>query len=524
MGRNPRHFLERNGRYFARLTVPAPLRPYLDGKRELRKPLGPDRRMALRKHPIAVAELMQKITAAERRAAEAQGIPETPGRYPLSDAQIALRNYIDRLQQDARARTELPAYASMGIDDRYVATLRAGMAGLATNAELEELVGHRIEHFRKIGNTTVEHGTPAWRGLAMTLCISEYEALSRLVERDEGDLTGTPVHPMLRDGVLAHDEEPPIPLRHLFEDYLDHLATLGRSPRTIRNWRAVYDNLRRFLRHDDARRITRQNMIAWRDEIATTRSAKTVSETYLGAVRAAFNWAVSEDRIAENPVDKVRQRAAKEVRSRSKGYTDLEAQTILSYSRAHAPAVEHGRVREAPSTTAARRWGPILAAHTGARITEIMQLRKSDLRQEDGIHVLRLSPEAGTIKTGHYRDVPLHPQLVELGFPEFVAEAPDGALFYIAKADEVRLDKAEHQGNRIAAWLRKANLVPSGVQPNHAWRHRFKTVAREVGISDRVADAICGHAGRTAGDNYGDVSIKARARAICQMPPDELDG
>ncbi|SFD91739.1 tyrosine-type recombinase/integrase [Roseivivax sediminis] len=151
--------------------------------------------------------------------------------------------------------------------------------------------------------------------------------------------------------------------------------------------------------------------------------------------------------------------------------------------------------------------------HTGARITEIMQLRKADLRQEDELYVIRLSPDAGTIKTGHYRDVPLHHQLVELGFPEFVAAVPEGPLFYSGKADEVRLDKAEHQGNRTAAWLRAAKLVPTGVQPNHAWRHQLKTVAREIGISDRVADAICGHAGRTADDNYGDVTVKARARA-----------
>jgi integrase len=61
----------------------------------------------------------------------------------------------------------------------------------------------------------------------------------------------------------------------------------------------------------------------------------------------------------------------------------------------------------------------------------------------------------------------------------------------------------------LSDWLGSLDVVPEGVQPNHGWRHRFKTLGRELGYSDRVVDAICGHAGRTAGDNYGDVTLEA---------------
>jgi site-specific recombinase XerD len=45
----------------------------------------------------------------------------------------------------------------------------------------------------------------------------------------------------------------------------------------------------------------------------------------------------------------------------------------------------------------------------------------------------------------------------------------------------------------------------------HGFRHRFKTIGLEAGISTRVLDAIQGHAARTAGDSYGDVTVKAMA-------------
>lgn len=44
--------------------------------------------------------------------------------------------------------------------------------------------------------------------------------------------------------------------------------------------------------------------------------------------------------------------------------------------------------------TAAKRWTPLLAAYTGARIGELVQLRAEDVRHEAGIDYIRITPEA----------------------------------------------------------------------------------------------------------------------------------
>lgn len=49
-----------------------------------------------------------------------------------------------------------------------------------------------------------------------------------------------------------------------------------------------------------------------------------------------------------------------------------------------------------------------------------------------------------------------------------------------------------------------------------------RTLAREQGRSDRIADAIQSHAGRTASDDYGDVSLIAKARVIDALPDYDL--
>lgn len=50
---------------------------------------------------------------------------------------------------------------------------------------------------------------------------------------------------------------------------------------------------------------------------------------------------------------------------------------------------------------------------------ELAQLRKQDVSLRGGVWVIRITPEAGTVKTNEAREVPLHQQVIDLGFPAF---------------------------------------------------------------------------------------------------------
>ena len=71
--------------------------------------------------------------------------------------------------------------------------------------------------------------------------------------------------------------------------------------------------------------------------------------------------------------------------------------------------------------------------------------------------------------------------------------------------------------NRLAEFARAVVQDPN-VAPNHGWRHRFKTIAREVGMDPHVRDTIQGHAPQTVGDAYGEVSVRAMAEAMSKVP------
>ena len=478
-----RHFLNRNGRYFARVVIPVELRGYLDGKTELRVALGGDRRIAERKLAGAVAEIMAQISAADRRRAIAEDQPIASGRYPLTDAQIARQFYDFRLGLDEEARNTMQGYGLVGIDDGFVTELKRGLAGQATDAALDRIVGPVIDHYRRIGNTTAVRGTSEWRSLARALCQASLEVIAREFERDEGDFTGVPNAPLLVEVSAPAPDEPSLSIMGLFDDYVSSRQRLGGGKEIGTRWRPAFKDFVSYLKHDDAKKVAKQDVIAWRNDLGQKLSASTISKVHLTAIKSVFEWAVREDRLAHNPAKGVRQEVVRQAHGREKGYTLSEATAILKLAAEYVPTPYNGgSPRELPQTSAAKRWVPFLMAYSGARVAELTQLRKGDIRQESGIYVMRITPEAGTVKTNAYRDVPLHPALAEDGFLSFVSACPDGPQFYSAEGRGDPLKRAKTVGNRIAEWLKSASLVPENVAPNHGWRHRFKTVALEEGL------------------------------------------
>jgi integrase len=269
---------------------------------------------------------------------------------------------------------------------------------------------------------------------------------------------------------------------------------------------------------DDARRLTADEVIAWRDAKLTKLSPKTVKDVYVASLKSVLGRAVEDRKLSENVAANVKVRMSAAPVLRERGFTESEATAILKVCKDYAPLHHDNPAnRESTHVTAAKRWGPWLCALSGARVGEILQLRKSDVRQAENIHFLHITPEAGTVKARMYRDVPIHPQLIDLGFMDFVARSEDGPLFYAHSADPAKLP-AQAVSTRVAKWLQGLNLVPDGVSPNHGWRHRFKTLSREAGLDPRVVDGIQGHTGRTASDGYGDVTLRTKTAAIEKLP------
>ena len=509
-----RHLKVKGGRFYARVAVPKSVQAIL-GRTELVTAIGGERRDAMRALPGAVAVLQGQIALAQRQV-ETPEVEALVRNVTLSTA--AKEHFRQELEADDRERSAAINIDAMRLSrSAYANRLRLAVAGAVELEELEALIGYAADDLDRKGLAPKVPRAELLRSLAEV----HLDALAVAESRDEQRIRAPePKSPLLTEPEPSNQDTKPVPLKTLFRDYLASRRALGKHRDGARKWETAVDDLARFAGHGDALQITKRNLLDWRDHLLKSGKApKTVSDSYLAAIRAILRWAFDNDRLPSNEAENVRQEVPKTQRTRERGYTDTEAEVVLNASLNYrSPVAANAANRESGPIAAAKRWLPILGAFTGARPTELAQLRKQDIRNEDGRWIIRISPDAGTVKAGGYRDVPLHPQLVDLGFASFVHGAKDGPLFHNATEPTGYVKAARATSGRVSQWLQEQGLVPKDVQPSHGWRHRFKTVARDQGADPRIVDAIQGHAPRTAGDGYGDVTVTAKARVIDSLP------
>ena len=237
--------------------------------------------------------------------------------------------------------------------------------------------------------------------------------------------------------------------------------------------------------------------------------------------------------------------------SEPRGYTDEEAALILAAAAANDDPLFH--------------WVPLLLAYSGARVAEIVGLRACDVKVIDGIVCFHVTPEAGRhVKTrDSIRLVPIHRAVLDAGFRQFVATKTGTERLFATSSPRAQKSKAQRDVpvlirrnpktgkavppppkksvpsaataesiavlkpgktsvERLRRWIRDdiAGLVVGAkhnLPPNHAWRHRIKTKARDAEIDSVTIDAICGHAPGSVGAGYGEVSVTAKAAALAKL-------
>lgn len=510
-----RYLVKRGDSYWARVVVPVKLRPVI-GKNELREPLGSNRKIAEKNLHGAVARFHEILKKAEEG--------HRTSHKPLSLSELAHAHHAEELALEERVRTAKDEHGKPLFDrapelfrDGYIKALRKVTAGHASDEEAGAVIGWAIQKFQTRNNISTRIGTDEWRKLASVLAGVQIDAIERTREAEQMGVADEPKHPLLKKPPQPRTED--ITLTSLFNGYIRELKASGKGGEAEKRWKSVITDLKRFLKHEEARRITKADLVRWKDAKLETLSAKTVRDVHMGAIKAIFQWAADNGRLEANPAQGIKVRVGKRVTTREKGFNDAEALAVLKAAKNYKPTKRSNpRTSESETLTAAKRWTPWLCAYTGARIAEMTQLRKEDVQERNGIHYLRITPEAGSVKSGKHRDVPLHPHLIEMGFLEFVASCADGPLFFSGPPTPGKQHPSKTVAGRVGNWIRSLNIIDPSIAPNHGWRHRFKTVGIEVGMHGRTLDAIQGHAPRTAGDDYGDVTLTARHKAIWMHP------
>ena len=385
--------------------------------------------------------------------------------------------------------------------------------------------------------------------LALAVSKAGVQAKEALERRADGDYSPDPKAERFPKW---EEVEPKITVRMRSLTVAKHFTKFaddcGLSQATRKRWRPALENLAEHIQDDNLVAVTPALLLTWKEKLrgppstepATKRqqgrlSPRTIRDVYFASGRSFFEWAKENHKLTRNPFDGMRIRVPKGKVTRNPSLSDDEARIILT------EAMKGREGRESEEYGSAKRWIPWVCCYTGARVNEITQMRCMDLKkvriEGEDVWVLHITPDAGSVKNLIARDVPLHPHLVEMGFPEFVQRRGSGDMPVFYNPSRRRNGTEQNPQNKkvaekLAAWVREMGslqgddptLQHPDLMPNHGWRHRFNNVARRAGMDPEVRDGIKGHAPRTEGEKYGGViPIEAKWAGINRLKRFTLD-
>lgn len=298
------------------------------------------------------------------------------------------------------------------------------------------------------------------------------------------------------------------------------------KPKTAKRYLGVMNALMAFVGTRNVLSVTVDHMFAWKKHrIDAGIDPGTILHIDLAVPRSIFGWAKGERHMPSNPAEGVTIMVPGKPKLRERGYTLPEALKVLRGTLVPSS----GKV--SPERAASRRWVPWLCCYTGARVNEMTQARGDDVYEEPvpggpGVWVIRITPEAGSVKSNEARVVPIHPHLMEQGFLEYARKMGSRPMFYDpsrARGGTAAHRQSDKSGEKLAEWVRKEiGLTDKGIMPNHAWRHRFRSVGRSLKVPTDVLNALDGHAAESVADTYGDFWPQTLFEAVAMFPRYEL--
>jgi integrase len=407
------------------------------------------------KTPAMLWEL-QAVTQAPLYALKLSGGPAAPP---------APRSALDGLSQhEAAALADLNSYrdadAAASLATRYRATVLPLVVAEA----------------RKLG-LTFDPSAPGARE-ALSMALQHYrQAAEAVVARDAGAVVLTP--PEAPAVVPAK----PIKLREVFTRWK---ASKTRTDDSVAGYERALVLFEEFTGNPDLIKLARHEGDSFRAFLLGKGTATKTAHGRLTAVKTLLKYATQElELIPRNPWAGLKMETT--TTNKRKPWSEEQLSKLFAgelFTSYTLPA-------EWRAGKDAAYWIPLLALYSGARVSELCQLTVKDIDARGSVPMLSITDEGEgqQVKTSAgVRTVPIHSELIRLGFLDYVGTLPpEGSLW---PALRQRKDKP---GGYFSDWFGKYRNAHGLGHDFHSFRHTVRSELVEAGISEPIIDRLCGH-------------------------------
>jgi len=484
-----------NGVYYFRMGIPADLRPFMGGKREIKRSLGLKDREAAK---ALIPDMTKTAHALLKQAARDKSVDASVDKPALIPAKPA--SQIDRERREWEADQE---QAELAADDLFASDMEAEALGPIMDAIAEGIdpdaspADIAKAARRLIGEEREKAGLD--RDALLASVVSRYNKVARASESQN-------------QAVEYSDHGRGI---YLDTDILDGWAA-ERKP-SPRGKDAYWRDAKLFnsmMGRKSVELITKADVMAYKRKLIADPARSQVNvRDRLAYLRTLLEWAAQEDIVPVNVARDVKM-AVTERGEKRKDFSTDDLNALFAgpvHAKGERPKGGYGE---------AVYWLPLLALFMGARREEIGQLRVQDVRREAYIDDDDKRQEVWCIDITDTPDddalpnqikneasnrlVPLHPKLIELGFIDYVSKLPDqtGRVFPGLKSVGIGKKLTDKVGQWFSRYKQDCGIEDKA-KVFHSFRHTWKTHAVDAGIPERVCRQFQGHEGKDAADKYG---------------------
>lgn len=171
------------------------------------------------------------------------------------------------------------------------------------------------------------------------------------------------------------------------------------------------------------------------------------------------------------------------------------------------------------SQVAWKYWLPLLAIYIGARLEELAALSPDDLFEHQRIQAFKIHGEDGRFvkNASSWRVVPVHSQLVRLGFLEYVASRKGNDRLFTIEPYQGQYGK---RASKAFGYLRDQLEISPDF---HGYRHTVIEALKMRGVPLTHVEWLVGHTGTSMSDHYGSATDKRKWLPVLQEVVELLD-
>lgn len=523
-------YLRLRGRsYEVRLQVPSPLKLAV-GKGELKRSLGGDLTVAKRAYHKTVSELQEAIDRARCASPQSNVASRMPREPTLDDIAIASYHHYSRMVELQRGKVVSLQGESQSTRQGRIASLQEALLYHVDRAEAEDWKIMATQARWKIEEMgwMLSEKSPRFTYLCQMLLRARLEAYRSELRKLNGHFAPDPDADPLFASNPAKTTVPVATLGDLkneFEAEKHAHWTLS----TRKNYKIIFAVLEQICGFDtpvsaidreycrditkrlqglpvnyQKSPLTRGRSVAEAIEIARVHEMQTIApatiNNHLSKLGAIVRYGRDKGWVAGNPMADLQVPDPVDPSEKRDPFSIEQLNLIF----ARAPWSDSGAsTTERPS----RYWAPLAALYSGARLTEICGQRVDEMMIEDGVHTFHFRHRPGdrAIKNGKSRKVPVHPELLRLGFWDFVGEARTAGREHLFP--DVKPDKLGKWGDHTSKWFSRQVKVLDLQGRNlsfHSFRHSFEDALRRADLHDTpMGNALTGRWTAGVSKNYG---------------------